>query len=101
MATANNHKSNWQEIIADPKERRVFEGLANPSWDFRTIGGLAKETKLSEDDVARTLHKYPSLVRKSLVPDLKGQDLFTLSTHPVRAKEIMALLRIFLAKSVY
>jgi hypothetical protein len=73
MATANNHKSNWQEIIADPKERRVFEGLANPSWDFRTIGGLAKEAKLPEDEVAGTLHKYPDLVRESLVRDLKGE----------------------------
>ena len=101
MASANNHRSNWQEIISDPKERKVFEGLANPAWDFRTIGGLARETKLAENDVAGTLHKYPRLVRKSLVPDPKGQELFTLSTHPVRIKEIMALLRIFLAKSVY
>ena|SRR5438093_12326230 len=101
MTTANNHKSNWQEIISDPKERKVFEGLANPAWDFRTLGGLAREAKLSEDEVASALHKYPHLVRKSLVPDLKGQELFTLSTHPIRPKEIMALLRIFLAKSVY
>ena len=65
MASANNHKSNWQEIISDPKERKVFEGLANPAWDFRTIGGLASETKMSEAEVKGILDKYPGLVRKS------------------------------------
>jgi hypothetical protein len=100
MAAANNNNTSWQDSISDPKERRVFEGLANPAWDFRTIGGLARETKLSEDDVASTLHKYPSLVRESLVRDLKGDELFTLNTRPVKAREILALVRDLVAKSV-
>jgi hypothetical protein len=101
MATANNHKSNWQEIISDPKERKVFEGLANPAWDFRTSGGLAKETKLSEDEIKSILDKYPWLVRKSLFPDLNGHSLFTLTARPVKAREILAQVRNFLAKSIH
>ena len=100
MATANNHETNWQNAISDPRDRKVFEGLANPAWDFRTIGGLSRETKLSEDEVASTLQKYPDLVRKSLVRNLKGQELFTLSTRPVRFREILALVRNLVAKSV-
>src|SRR5712692_7050581 len=100
MATAINHKSNWQAIISDSKERKVFEGLSNPAWDFRTIGGLARETKLTEEEVKGILAKYANLVRESLVRDLKGQELFALSTHPPKAREILALVRNFLAKSV-
>ena len=101
MASANNHKSNWQEIISDPKERKVFEGLANPAWDFRTIDGLAKETKMSEHEVKGVLDKYPGLVRKSLFPDLNGHSLFTLTTRPVKTREILAQVRNFLAKSIH
>ncbi len=101
MATVNNHNGNWQAIVSDPNERKVFEGLANPTWDFRTIGGLSKETKLPEDEVKSILDKYPHLVRESLVRSPKGQELFTLSTHPVKPREVLALVRNLLAKSVY
>ena len=101
MRPTNNEKTNWQEDISDPTERQVFGALANPAWDFRTIAGLAKETKISEDEVRAILNKYPNLVRKSAVPDLGGRELFTLTTRPVSAKETLALVRNFLAKSVY
>ncbi len=101
MTSANNNKTNWQEIISDPKDRMVFSALANPAWEFRTVGSLAKEAQIPENEVAGILQKYPELVRKSLVRDLKGQELFTLSTHPVRAREVLGLVRNLLAKSIY
>ena len=101
MAPADNGKTDWKEFISDPKERKVFEGLANPAWDFRTIGGLARETNLPEEEVKGILDRYPYLVRESLVRNLKGQELFTLKTHPVKAREILALVRNLVAKSVY
>ena len=90
----------WQQTIRDPRERKVFEALADPRWDFRTLPGLSRETGLSESEIGATLDKYPLLVRKSLVPDRHGRELFTLRSRPVKFQERLAELRMFITKSV-
>jgi hypothetical protein len=100
MAKATNPNDNWRDLFSDPAEQKVFEGLADPKWDFRRIGGLARDTQLPEEKVKGILAKYPELVRESLARDLKGQELFTLKSHSVKAKVILAHVRNFLAKSL-
>ena len=90
----------WEEKISDPNERKVFEALSDPAWDFRTAAGISQATGLSESEVRAILQRYPELVRKSAVPDTKGRELFTLRSHPITAREIIAFIRMVLAKSV-
>ena len=89
-----------QGIISDPRERKVFEALADPEWDFRTVSGLSKATGLSEAEIRATLDKYPLLIRKSLVPARNGHELFTLHSRPVKLQERLAELRMFISKTV-
>ena len=35
----------WDEAIVDPTERKVFEALSDPKWDYRTVHGIAREAK--------------------------------------------------------
>ena len=88
------------EQISEPTARLVFDALANPKWDFRTVDGIAKETHLSTDEVKQALVTLKNLVRKSLVPDRSGRALYTLSVKPVPASEKKALIRLFLTKSL-
>ena len=86
--------------ISDPTERRVLETLADPKWDFRTISGIAKETGFPESEIKEVLEKNPALVRRSLVPGRQGQSLYTLQERPIKLREKLALLQVFLTKSI-
>jgi hypothetical protein len=89
----------WKKRITDPTERRVFEALSDPQWDFRTLRGLASDVGLSEAQVRAILERYPDLVRKPIVPDPKGRELFTLRSRGVSAREIFFGARTVIAKS--
>jgi len=89
----------WEERIADPMERNVFQALSDPAWDFRTVDGISKSTGISKSEVSRILQKYPELVRKSPVPDHEGRDLYALRSRSVSAREIIAEIRSFVTKS--
>ena len=41
--------------MSDEGERGVFEELEKPDWEYRTVGGIATATGLSESDVVSTL----------------------------------------------
>jgi hypothetical protein len=90
----------WEEIITDPDERRLFVALADLQWDFRTIAGLSKQTGLPPNNISQILEKYPNLVRKSPVPDLDGNILYTLRSRRRTFKEFLATARDFMAGSV-
>ena len=44
---------------------RVRAALANPKSEFRTIGGIARATRLDEQDVETLLHEHRSEVRRT------------------------------------
>jgi hypothetical protein len=62
-----------------PDESKVIESLNNPEWDYRTIPGIAKETKLAEANVLKVVTARKDLIRESIVPSRKGEKLYTLS----------------------
>lgn len=73
----------WQAKISDPKERKVFEALSDPSWNYRTVAGISKSTGLPEFDVEAIVVKYPQFVRESTVRDPKGRKLFSLHSRSI------------------
>jgi hypothetical protein len=93
--------TSWSTIVSDSTERRVFEALSDPEWDFRTIDGISKTTNLTATQVRAILDKYPDLVRKSLVRDNDGRELFTLASRPPRAQVILSQLTTFITKSFH
>jgi hypothetical protein len=91
--------TSWQALISDPAERKVFDALSDPQWDFRTIHGISKATTLSEPEINAVLQKYPDLVRRSLVRDDDGNELFTLASRHPGPQEIVSQIRSFVTKS--
>lgn len=91
--------TSWQAQIQNPTERAVFEALSDPQWDFRTIRGISTATGLTSHDVESILHKYPDLIRRSLVRDEEGNELFTLASRPPGPQEIVSQFRSFVTKS--
>lgn len=81
-------------------ELRVIEALADPQWDFRTISGIAKETKLGPEFIENTLKKNSQKIRCSKVPNHNGEALFTLNSRPETLREKLALWSIFIKKSL-
>jgi hypothetical protein len=92
-------RTSWESSVSDPNERKVFEALSDPEWDFRTIRGISKATGLKEADIDGVLQKYPDLVRRSLVRDEDGNDLFTLASRTPGPQEIVSQIRSFVTKS--
>lgn len=71
-------QTDWRQVIADPTERRIFEALEDPKWDWRTISALSRVSGLDTESTRRILQKYPVLVRQSIVPGPRGEELYTL-----------------------
>jgi len=78
---------------------RVRSALSNPQWDFRTIGGIARDTKLSREQVERVLADHQDLFRQSHLTR-NGAPLYTLREKPESLRERYAELRDFIASPV-
>ena len=78
---------------------RVREALSNPKWDFRTVGGIARDTELSREQVERVLADHQDLFRQSRLTR-NGESLYTLREKPESLRERAAGLRDFIASPV-
>jgi len=67
---------NWKEEVTDDAEVKVFLALDGPNYTWRTIGGIARQTGLGEEQVERILAKYNlKLTRLSEVQSVSGSAL--------------------------
>ena len=67
---------NWQQTVHDPVEVRVFLALDGPTYTWRTVSAIARQTGLSEQQVTAVLKKYNmKLTRLSETPSITGQEL--------------------------
>lgn len=66
----------WQDTVTDSDEIKVFMALDGPKYTWRTVGGIARQTGLSEDRVTQILDKYNlRLTRLSEMPSVSGSAL--------------------------
>ncbi len=91
----------WHELVQTDAERKVFEALSNPKWDYRTIAGLKKATGLSTEEIEAILQKYRNqFVHKAAVPDKFGRDLYTLSRAESDIRDMLFKLRTIMSKTL-
>ena len=65
-----------KDTVTDPDEMKVFLALDGPEYTWRTVGGIARQTGLSEQRVAQILSKYNlKLTRLSETPSVSGSAL--------------------------
>ena len=91
--------ADWTGAVKEPDARRVFEALADKNWDFRTITGLAASTGLTEDRIIEILRQYHVYIRRSLVLDRQGRELYTLASRRPSFREWLSNTRAFISKS--
>jgi hypothetical protein len=66
----------WKKTVTDPDEVKVFMALDGPSYTWRTVSGIARQTGLSEQRVAEILAKHNlTLTRLSDTPSVSGKAL--------------------------
>ncbi len=66
----------WKETVHEPDEIKVFLALDGPTYTWRTVSAIARQTGLSEQRVLGVLKKYNlTLTRLSEVPSITGQAL--------------------------
>ena len=90
----------WETAISDPEERKVFEALGDRKWDFRTVEGLEDSTGIPVPAIKRILSKHYRFVRRSIIPDAKGRELYTLRSRRVKGRELLGWARTLISKSV-
>lgn len=73
---------------------RVFDALANPKFDFRTVTGISRETGLEAHEVQDLLDKHKKEVRVAYYTDSKGRLLYTLRTRPLNIKDMLSTVKI-------
>ena len=77
------HRDDWAKVQA---------ALANPNWDFRTVGGLARETGLPRKHVERLLQEHGAAVRRAVSRGGRArrwQFVYTLRSRPTRFREVV------------
>ena len=89
----------WESIVSKPLDRKVFQALGDPAWDFRTVSGLARDCHCSESEVEAILDQFSQLVRQTVIPDPKGRKLYTLSSRRVGGMELLGWARTLISKS--
>ena len=66
----------WKDVITDPDEIKVFMALDGPTYTWRTVSAVARQTGLSEDRVLDILARYNmQFTRLSEVPSASGTPL--------------------------
>lgn len=76
----------------------VAAALNDPRWDFRTIDGIAAETRLPPEVVQRVIADNPAFARKSVATDEEGRELYTARRRSVSLRERLEQLRWVLAR---
>ena len=74
----SSSSTDWRVVLDDEGERKVFEELEKPEWDWRTTSGISTATGMSAVDIERALESHPTLVKRSGVPSESGEQLYTL-----------------------
>ena len=94
-----DHRGSATEANTTDDVFRVLVALSNRKWDFRTIGGIARDTKLSREQVEHVLADHQDLFRQSNLTH-NGESLYTLRDKPETLRERLAELRDFIASPV-
>jgi hypothetical protein len=68
-------------------EKKIYQSLLHPQYEWRTIAGISKQTHLDEEKVKKGLERLikKKEVRISYVPDIEGEDFFGLISRVDRA----------------
>lgn len=90
----------WESAISDPEERKVFEALSDRNWDFRTLEGMEISTGIPGPAIKSILSKHRKFIRRSIIPDAKGRELYTLRSRRVKGRELLGWARALISKSV-
>ena len=93
-ATTTTTEVNTTEVVD-----RVRQALSDPQWDFRTIDGIVRDTKLSREQVGHVLAEHQDLFRRSHLTR-EGEPLYALREKPESLRERYAELRDFIASPV-
>ena len=59
----------------------VVHALENPKYKWRTVRGVAKRVKGSEDEVLQVLNEHANEIIRSSIPAESGEDLYTTRRH--------------------
>ena len=87
MIEAEDRSNEWEKVRA---------ALANPGWDFRTVDGIARETRLSSNVVERLLAVNRSWIRQTLSQDHRV--IYTLKSRPKKLREIFADIQLLVSR---
>ena len=94
-------QTDWRQVISDPTERKIFEALEDPRWDWRTISALSGVSGLDAESTRRILQKYPVLVRQSTVPGPAGEELYTLQRRHFERQSVVDMFRTSVSSTTY
>lgn len=81
------------------EEDKIINALRDQRWDYRTVEGIAEETKIPIETVRIFLESRKDIVWKSAMPDRRGRDLYTLNERRPMNKEFWRYISTFASKS--
>lgn len=75
--------------FSNKQVENVLKALENDKYQWRTIKGISKETKLPRENVLVILNDLDQKVIKSKIPSVNGEDLYTTREHYLKKSSII------------
>lgn len=70
-----------------PELETLESALADNRWDFRTAEGLAADLDVAPEAVLQAFQEHPEIVRRSVLTDQAGRELYTAQNRPLTWRE--------------
>jgi len=78
---AKMEKSDQRQQASGAASEAVIRALESPDYDWRTIEGVAVETKLPDAQVRKIVEDLGDRIVRSSIPDPVGRALYTTRDH--------------------
>ncbi len=76
----------------------VLGAIADPRWTFRTVESLATELAVAPEEIQKILESHPDTVRRSVLHDRSGRELYARRSRTPTLRERLEQLRWILAR---
>jgi hypothetical protein len=60
--------TDWRCLLMSKEERKVFEALDRPEWEWRTLDGLVQDTGLTRTCIVQALTKFHDQIKMAPHP---------------------------------
>jgi hypothetical protein len=86
-------------LIRSTEIHAISAAVQDPEWNYRTIGGIERDTGVAAEKIAHVLRSSPELARETAFTDDTGNPIYARANQPKTILERYEMVRRVLARA--